>query len=90
MPQTANQNMEEENKTTEEKCPKLTPEQQAALYNVMKRQLDIGEGETNKPIGYSKRGIKMGYGVPPDEVFEDLRGVKYVKNSKGSIRKVDE
>lgn len=90
MSETANQNMEEEIKNTEEETPKLTPEQQAALYNVMKRQLDIGEGKVNKPLGYSKRGIKLGYGVEPGKVFEDLRGVKYTKDSKGTIRKVYE
>lgn len=90
MSEIVKRNMEEITKTTEEETPKLTPEQQAALYNVMKRQLDIGEGKVNKPLGYSKRGIKLGYGVEPGKVFEDLRGVKYTKDSKGTIRKVYE
>jgi hypothetical protein len=87
MSETANQNMKEETQTTEEESPKLTPEEQAALFNVMKRQYDVG-GEGKKPIKYSKRGIKVGYGIPVGEPFQDLRGVTYVKMKDGSIRKV--
>jgi len=65
----------------------LTPEQQIQIRKMAKRMMDTG-AHGHKPLKQSKRGIDHSWGVPRGQVYEDFNGRKYVKDTKGIVRRV--